>query len=116
MKTLLLDIDQWDLCLDAEGNIAVASNPYAIAQDVASAIKLFYGELWYNAGSGVPYFEQILGQNPPEQLIRAELEKAALTVPEVVKAKVTTLGMNNRRLVGIIEVIDKTGQSNSVSF
>ena len=41
MKTLLLRPDTWDLTLDSAGNIAVAENPYALAQDAASAIKLF---------------------------------------------------------------------------
>jgi len=58
MDTLLLDLDNWDLTVDAAGNWAVASPPYAIAQDVASAIKTFQlqagpndpvlGECWYD--------------------------------------------------------------------
>ncbi len=40
-KTLLLDTDEWDLVLDANGDIALADEPYAISQDVASAIRTF---------------------------------------------------------------------------
>lgn len=43
MKTLLLDQKSWDLTLDAAGNIAVAAEPYAIAQDVASVISWVAG-------------------------------------------------------------------------
>ena len=43
MNTLLLDTLRWDLCLDVHGNIAVASDPYSVAQDVASAIRTFSG-------------------------------------------------------------------------
>ena len=45
MKTLLLTTDAWDLTVDVSGNIAVADEPLALAQDAASAIRLFAGEL-----------------------------------------------------------------------
>ena len=78
MRTLLLDTQTWDLVLDAFGNIAVADEPYAIAQDVASAIRLFNGELYYDTSKGVRYFEDILGQAPPLPLLKGELTNAAL--------------------------------------
>jgi hypothetical protein len=116
MNTLLLDTELWDLVLDTSGNIAMASRPYSIAQDVASAIKLFKGELWYNTNKGVPYFSEILGKYPPESLIKARLVAAALTVPNVVQARVVNLGLNNRQLTGDVEVIDTAGQLSRVSF
>jgi hypothetical protein len=83
MNTLLLDTMAWDLCLDAFGNIAVAADPYSMAQDVGSAIKLFNGELYYDTAKGVRYFEDILGHTPPLALLKSELTDAALTVPGV---------------------------------
>ena len=73
MNTLLLDRVAWDLVLDAAGNIAMASNPYATAQDVASAIKLFRGELFYDTAKGIPYWTEVLGQLPPLALVRERL-------------------------------------------
>ena len=99
MKTLLLDRTVWDLVLDTSGNIALASNPYAIAQDVASAVKLFLGECWYDTTKGIPYFDQ-----------------AALTVPEVVQAQCTIVSIKDRVLTGQIEVIDTEGVSHNVTF
>ena len=116
MNTLLLDLTNWDLVLDTSGNIAMASNPYAIAQDVASAVKLFLGELWYDQTKGIPYWQQILGKNPPAAIYKAAVEKAALTVPEVVKAQCIGLALNGREFTGTIEVIDLTGNSQNVSF
>ena len=46
MNTLYLDPQSWDLALDVAGNIALAKDPYAKAQDVASAARLFVGELY----------------------------------------------------------------------
>ena len=57
MSTLLLDRTYWDLCVDSSGNLAVASEPYSLAQDAASAIKLFQGEYIYDTTIGIPYFE-----------------------------------------------------------
>ena len=34
--TLLLDLDEWDLTLDGNGNPACATGDYAIAQNVAN--------------------------------------------------------------------------------
>lgn len=99
MQTLLLDTQIWDLCLDAFGNIAVASDPYSMAQDVASALRLFNGELYYNTAKGVRYFEDILGHTPPLPLLKAELTEAALTVPGVASAQAFIAVSNRDRVV-----------------
>ena len=79
LNTLLLDISAWDLVLDSNGNIALAASPYAVAQDVASAIRLFLGELWYDTKQGVPYWQSLLGFNPTASQISSALNAAALT-------------------------------------
>ena len=53
--TLLLDLTNWDLVLDVNGNIAIARPPYALAQDAASAVKTFQGECYYDTTLGIPY-------------------------------------------------------------
>ena len=99
MQTLLLDTQIWDLTLDAFGNIAVASDPYSMAQDVASALRLFNGELYYNTAKGVRYFEDILGHSPPLPLLKAELTNAATTVPGVTFAQAFIQVMQPDRVV-----------------
>ena len=54
MNTLYLDPQSWDLVLDTAGNIALAKDPYAKAQDVASACRLFAGELYDDTEKGIP--------------------------------------------------------------
>ena len=44
MNTLLLDRTTWDLLLDHDGNIAVASSAYAIGQGISSAGRGFSGD------------------------------------------------------------------------
>ncbi len=116
MKTLLLDRTQWDLVLDAKGNIALASEPYARAQDVASACRLFRGELWYNTAKGIPYFDEILGHRPPVSLVKAHLERAALTVPGVTNVQVILQDIQNRKLSGQVQFTDADGETNNVAI
>ncbi len=99
MRTLLLDTMAWDLVLDAFGNIAVADNPYSMAQDVASALKLFNGECYYDTTKGVRYFEDILGKTPPLPLLKSELTDAALTVPGVTFSQAFIVVVQPDRLV-----------------
>ena len=114
--TLLLDRTTWDLCLDASGNIAVASGPYALAQDAASAIRLFATELWYDTAQGVPYFASILGQPPPIALMKAQFEAAALTVPGVVSAVAFISKIEGRTVTGQVQITDATGTVAAATF
>jgi len=116
MKSLLLDRTVWDLVLDADGNIAVASEPYSRTQDVACACRLFKGELWYSTKKGIPYFAEILGKRPSFSLVKEYLNQAALTVPGVVSSQVIFSGFTRRGLSGQIQYIDETGAVNGVSF
>jgi len=116
LNTLLLDRTKWDLVLDASGNIAMAKPPYALEQDVASAIQLFLGELWYDTTQGLPYFENILGQLPPLSLMIALIEQAALTVSGVVTAQCILTSFNSRSVSGQIKFIDELGTSRGVNF
>ena len=72
-NTLLLDQSAWDLVLDINGNIALAGTPYSYAQDVASAVRTFLGECWYDTSLGLPYWQQILGKLPPAVYIEQTL-------------------------------------------
>jgi hypothetical protein len=116
MKTLLLTTDAWDLTDDASGNIAVAEEPYALAQDAASAIRLFQGELYYDTTQGIPYFQQILGQAPALSLMKAYFNRAALTVPGVVSAQSFIQSWTDRKLTGQVQVTDAAGNTTAAGF
>lgn len=113
--TLLLDTVSWDLTVDILGNIAVASDPYALAQDAASAIRLFRGELYYNTKAGVQY-NLVLGKSPPLSLLKATFEAAALTVPGVKSATCFFSGVFGRTLTGQVQITDKSGQTATAAF
>lgn len=116
MTTLLLDQSTWDLVVDATGNIALASSPYSLAQDVASACRLFLGELWYNTNKGVPYNEEILGKLPTEDALKQYLINAALSVENVTSADVVINSFDGRSLSGSIVFVDNLGNTQNVGF
>lgn len=116
MKTLLLDLTGWDLLTDASGNIAVASEPYQHAQDVASAIKTFLGEVWYDTSMGVAYFQEVLGRAPPVTVFQELMATAAKTVPGVVSAKCTIQAFEDRRVSGQVTFTTEDGQTQTVSI
>lgn len=116
MNTLLLDTALWDLTKDASGNIAMAIDPYALAQDVASAIKTFLGEVWYDDTLGIPYFSQILGHTPPLSVFQEYLVGAALTVPGVVSASCVISSFEGRTVTGSVTFVDDGGVPQTVSI
>lgn len=110
-QSLLLDQDSWDLLVDINGNIAVADEPYRIAQDVATQCKLFKGEYWYDTSQGIPYFQQILGHLPPLPLLKAAYVTVAKTVVSVVDAVCFISGIDQatRKVSGQIQSTDVDG-------
>lgn len=115
MDTLLLDISTWDLVVDANGDIAVASDPYSQAQDAASAIRTFFGEVYYNTTLGIDY-SQILGQSPPAALMKKLFINAALTVPGVTSADVFLTTLTNRSISGQVQITNDKGQVAAATF
>jgi hypothetical protein len=115
-QSLLIDTTFNDLVLDANGNIAVCDEPYRLAQDAACAIRLFHGEIYYATDQGIPYWDQVLGHWPPLSLVKAYLQRAALTVPGVVSATVYITGFVNRKLSGQVQVVDSSGTISAARF
>ena len=106
-SVLLLDRTTNDLCLTAGNTIAVATAPYATSQSVANALKLRLGEYWYNTTIGVDY-DRILGGSMPLSWVKAQFEKAALTVPGVLTATCYITSLVNRNLIGQVQYTTAT--------
>lgn len=116
MNTLLLDQTAWDLVLDGAGNIALASNPYSIAQDCASAVRTFLGECRYDTTLGLPYFESILGKLPPPNFVKQKMIDACLTIPEVQSVNIVFTEFSARALTGQIQITDINGNTSEAVF
>lgn len=119
-NTLFLDVATWDLVADAAGNIAMASPPYAIEQDVASACRTFLGEVYYDTTVGVPYLgqivngepapqnqQQLLGRTPALNVLQGALAAVALTVPFTKAAEAIISAFIDRQVQGQVQVTDE---------
>lgn len=105
MTTIYLDPESWDLALDANRNIALAADPYATAQSVANAARLWSGEAPFNTDRGMPYESQILGKQVPERILAAWYQREAESVPNVQSATaVLQFDRATRKLGGQIQV------------
>lgn len=102
--SLLLDIVSWDLCLDAKGNWALASDPYAISQNVSCACRLIRGELYYDTSKGVPLWTDILNNAYPLPLFKADFQEAANAVDGVESSSVYIQELTDRSLIGQIQL------------
>lgn len=114
--SLLMDVDTWDLIIDADRNMALCGAPYAVAQDVACATRTFTNELIFDLDAGVPYFEEILGQTPPLQLVQSRITQEALTVPNVSQARTIINRSDQGTISGEIQIIDIDGEEAGIGF
>ena len=116
LSTILLDTEAWDMVLDSNGDIALAQPPYAVAQDVASAIRTFLGECYYNINLGVPYWQDYLGQPFSQSAVIQAMNAAALTVPGVVTANTVITSFTNRQVSGQVQFSTSDGVTTQVNF
>lgn len=124
ISTLALSNLAWDLTttpsqskLDGTAghtqDIAVATQGQAVAQDVASAIKLFAGELYYDSTQGVPYLSTLFSESYNAAMVAALLQNAAVSVPNVLQAVASNVTVTNR-VVGpptTVNILDVNGQA-----
>lgn len=97
MLSLLLDTN-WDITLDAAGNLAVADENYSIAQEVANAVKLFTNDAYFDTQAGIPHFEISLKRNVSASVVRARIKEAAENVEGVKTANVNIIDIDNDTL------------------
>lgn len=100
--SLYLNPETWDLQLDNQGNIAYCKPPYATAQTVANAIKLFDGELYYNTNAGIPYFNDILGRPHSYSLYKHYIIDACKRVESVSNVELVINKFKNNILSGAV--------------
>ncbi|AOM39696.1 hypothetical protein [Xenorhabdus hominickii] len=114
--SLRLNPDDWDIMLDAAGDLAITQNPYAVAQDVACACSTFLGECWYDTTLGIPYYQRIFGHWPGTQLINAKMEQEALKLTYVQSASCTAVSDANRSINGVMVITDSNFNQMTVNL
>lgn len=109
-------VKAWDLKVDVNGNIAVCEEPYSIAQQAATEIKLFEGEGWYDRSQGTPHFAKILGINSNLGLIRNILLNRVNGVDNVMRSDIDMYVDSERILHGNIFITSTSGETVNVVY
>lgn len=116
-KTLMLDPETWDLTLDGNGNIAIAEDGYAVAQDVASACLVFSGECYYDNTLGIPWKEEVLGKKPTPGYIATKMQNEAKKLSIVDQALASVFfDKNTRQMRGTIRITDIDGNQSQATI
>lgn len=110
MKTLKLDNDSWDLSVDELGNIATVTGDRRLAQDVASSVRVWEGELPFDVSRGINY------GNPDEiaSTLNYEMNKQARLVNGVMDSYVVFDKLTDRKLNATIYVTNEIGEQVAV--
>lgn len=117
MKTIFLLPTTWDITLDSAGNLAVATEEYQQAQDIASSCRVFHGDDFYNKNDGIPYLESILGKSSyPIALYQRNLHDRSMLVNGIVSAEVQLQRLDNRVLSGSIIFTNENGIQGTVGL
>lgn len=116
MKSFGLDIDTWDLFLDAGNNIGIVNNPYAVAQDSACAMRTYLGECVFDNTLGMPYDTEILGHAVPRQLLEAQFTEQALRAEDAVDAITSLTNSDEGGVSGETKIIDIEGNETGVTL
>ena len=112
--TFYLNPDSWDITLDSSGRIARSTQAYAIAQNVANAVRLFTNEAFFAMDEGIPHFDIELGKTRPAlSVLRARMREAALNVEGVLDAQITLDDVQERKLMGEILLTVADGDKSS---
>src|ERR1700748_2690157 len=126
MDTLKLD-SSWDLTVDVYGNMAtigdatpeaVASGPgMRLAQDVATRVRAWRGEVYFDTTQGVRY-DTILGAAPNLAVVQNAFNTEALKVPfcETAIANFKFEAEDKRALTGTLNVADVSGNNAVVTL
>lgn len=105
MKTIALD-SNWDIGIDSLGNLATLEANERLAQDVASSVRVFKGELPFDIERGVNYDK--LDEN--RETLNYEMNEQARLVEGVADSVVIFEDLQDRILKPVVYVTNEEGQ------
>lgn len=109
--------DDWDITLDADGDILVIEGGAAVAMDVACACQVFLGECYYDNTLGIPYQTNILGKAFSGSYLAQKLQNEAKKITAVNDAVATvTINRTTRKVNATIRVTTTEGDEVEVNL
>lgn len=117
MKTIFLDPRDWDWVVDTSGNLAMATQEYQQAQDIATSCRVFLGDDYYNKQDGIPYLEEVMGKSSyPLALYQRNLFDRSRLVDGIVSVDVNFSTLRDRVLTGSIIFTNEEGFQGTVGL
>lgn len=121
VRTMLLN-KNWDISLDKNGNFAwtgdKGDSSYAIAQNLACAVRAFTRDMYFNQEDDIPHFltdiSNVRTINPA--LLNYYVDREIKRFPEVKKAVITNIEITNRVMQGILEITLQNGEQINVTI
>jgi len=98
-----------DFLLDLAGNFVLLQGIEQVAQDSWLAAQCFVGDVYFEQPTGIPYFEDILGGDPPDSLVAHDYIKTISDVAGVDDVSVTNILRQDRAIKPTITVLDFEG-------
>jgi len=127
MDTLALDTSLWDLSVDSQGNLRTVGDAtpqndltgpgMRLAQDVATRVQAWLGEVYFDTTQGINY-PVYLGGPPNLSLLQSVFNTEALNVPLCASAlaQFTFTAGSSRRIGGVLNVSDIAGNGGQVNL
>ena len=111
-KSLLLN-QNWDICLNSNGDFSFTDDNYAIAQNVACACRAFTKDMYFNQEDGIPHFFIDISnpQTINTTLLAHYFEKEALKFPQITSAVLDDIHIENRVIHGQLVLTLKNGET-----
>lgn len=96
-----------------DDDIVLVSDLDEVRQELAARFRFFLGEWFLDAREGVPWFRDVMVQNPDLAVVRSVFREVALSLPEVVSLPVFDLLFDKatRTLSFNFEAITVTGET-----
>ncbi len=115
-KTLILN-KNWDIHINESGDIATSTGSYAIAQNVANAVRLFTNDAYFDRDKGIPHYDVELGYTEAESqsALQNRIQEAALAVDGVTAAEVS-LSFEGRTYGGEITITTEDGSNATIEL
>lgn len=103
MKSLKLN-NEWDLELNAIGDITIVEDDLDLVQAVSTAVRLFQKDFIYDEDLGIPYIEEILGQTNSSAFYEPYIRQEASRIAGVANIELIDIAFNNRELIANIQI------------
>jgi len=95
--------------ISLSGDFVILTGIEQVGQDSWLAAQCFVGDIYFDTPTGIPYFEDILGGNPPDSLIAHDYIKTISDVTGVDDVSVANILRQNRIIQPTITVLDFEG-------